>query len=263
MFKVGQKVIAIANGFNYGSNSTTEDCHNYAKGWTGEVTRVMSDGSIDVQFDNGRFIIECSGYNFEEATMEKFKVGQKVKILSGCYGDLAKYEGTTQEIASVKDGKYYMNDLPKCMPDGTLCYWRETEIELAEKTKVELEPVQEQLMTYTEALKAAIDGHKVQGKTWKDSYMYFKGNRFRLHGVSDGYDDGYNLGDAGEQWKLYEQPKVLPKFSIGSTVVYRSNRHATIVKVSDSVPYVYTLNADPEKPNCTFEKSEDELREAK
>lgn len=310
-FKVGTKVIAIANGVNYGLwYGESKYCHNYAKGWTGVVTE--GDG-LCVQFDNGRLIYGCDTNSFKEVNM-KFKVGQKVRIKDDTKPK--KYAGTTQEISEITNESvlspyvYRMKGLPNSA-DGFLSFWRESELEPVEELKVgdkvkfvrntcennkhllgktgeiteddgsakwrykttisdnywfdaeELELVEEtkeETMDYKEALKAAIDGHKVQKECLNTTYVCFVGHQFRLRDDTDGYDEPYNLGDTGDRWKLYEEPKVQPKFTIDQTVVYRSNRLAKVTAVSDSSPYVYTL-ANPVNPQSVFKKTEDELRE--
>lgn len=185
------------------------------------------------------------------------KPGQKVRIKDGTIP--LRYAGTTQVIAEV-DAEYFgseigyrMVGLPKS-ESGIMNIWREQELELVNDT-----------MTKTEALKAAIDGYKVQCTTWDkgndNSYVYFNGTHFRF--VSDHSGDvAANYSVSYDGWRIYEEPKVQPKFNIGSTIVYRSNRLEKVMAVSDSVPYVYTL-ANAGDPSSTFSKSEDELRELK
>jgi hypothetical protein len=68
-FKVGQRVVAVANGVTYGENSTNDYCHNYGVGWKGTVITQKASGALSINFDNGRVIKGCdeSNYGIEEA----------------------------------------------------------------------------------------------------------------------------------------------------------------------------------------------------
>jgi len=125
----------------------------------------------------------------------------------------------------------------------------------------------EDSMYYKCALKAAIDGHKVQHESHAAGcYMYFDENQRLFMNFTKGGTEEFFLGDgnciAEGDWRIYTEPKVQPKFTIGSTVVYRSNRLATVVSISNDTPYEYTL-ANPNNPNSVFKKLESELKEAK
>ena len=187
-----------------------------------------------------------------------YKVGQKVRIKAGTHPQ--KYAGTTQEIASV-DTKFFKSAhcgyrmVGLSETEGAIeNVWKESELEPAEET-----------MDLITALKLALDGHKVSNIGFSERYPYvgFDRDSARFY-YSDDPDTTFvpSIWD-DTNWRIYQEPKVQPKFTIGSSVVYRSNRLATVVKVSDSAPYVYTLNVLSSEPNCTFEKTEDELREAK
>ena len=244
-FKVGQKVTVVNAGKTYSTYESWLDrnCPQFKSMWTRgqqpsggqeyiiecaaeHIERPSEDTVLLISNGTKVYIIGSKGVKLVES-QAKFKVGKKVKILSGCYGDLKKYEGTTQEIASVKGDRYYMKGLPRTMWDGIGCYWRETEIELVEEPKIEL-------MTYKEALKAAIDGHKIQAVDYwnKSAHVIFDTDRFMYINKNGQKEEMKSAirSYAGSKWKIYkEEPKALPKFSIGQSVVYRSNRHAKVV----------------------------------
>jgi len=102
-FKEGQRLIAVANGVDFGkpnaSYSWTEQIHDYAVGWKG----TMGDNNV-ITFDNGRAIRGCDHRSFDELKEEtKMIKGDKVKV-SGCTGCKEKFNGKTGEyIEKVED----------------------------------------------------------------------------------------------------------------------------------------------------------------
>jgi hypothetical protein len=121
-------------------------------------------------------------------------------------------------------------------------------------------------MTKLEAFKAMLEGVKVVSgaMSHEKTYAFWDEQEleFKVRFGADG--DIEKLGGLAmsDQWKLFVVPKAQPKFTIGSSVLYRSNRLAKIVSVTEEPEgFVYVLNADPEQPNCTFKKNESELKE--
>lgn len=123
-FKVGQRVIAVANGFNYGGSDDPRGSlfnHDYAIGWKG----TMGDDNA-ITFDNGRVIRGCDNNSLElineseEETMEtnairgqatQYKVGTKVEIVhlrepKNYPSDFIGKQGIITEIRSDTWGRY-------------------------------------------------------------------------------------------------------------------------------------------------------------
>lgn len=99
-FKAGQRVIAVANGLDYGrlSNYYGEgiEVHNYSIGYKGTVQSVHYD-SLDIDFDGQRIIKGCSSSSFmllDEFPMdykEAFKVMIDGKTVEDEEGVLLKF----------------------------------------------------------------------------------------------------------------------------------------------------------------------------
>ena len=187
------------------------------------------------------------------------KPGQKVTIKPNTIP--SKYAGTTQEILAInteffrEEIGYLMVGLPKTEGDTTNI-WKESELELKEDT-----------MNLKKALKTCLDGYKITCDEWMKPYCQYRYvsfveslGKFYYEGDSDTVFDPTCW--TNERFRIYTEPKAQPKFTIGSTVVYRSNRLAKVIWVSSCEPYEYTL-ANPNNPNSVFKKLESELKEAK
>jgi hypothetical protein len=92
MFKNGDRVIAITNGFEYGRHTCTgTNDFNYEKGWKATIEKEDDKNTI-YHFDNGRIINGCSAHNFELLKGERvvkpyeLKPGDKAVLLdNSCY----------------------------------------------------------------------------------------------------------------------------------------------------------------------------------
>ena len=105
-FQVGQRVIAVSNGVDYGRTYTNMDYnHNYEVGWEGTVVELPHQGSLSIRFDNGRVIHGCMNSKFKEAEETvKFRVGDKVKVAKlnkEASGGKCIHIGDTTKIARV------------------------------------------------------------------------------------------------------------------------------------------------------------------
>ena len=231
-------------------------------GKTLEVTKVYpgkAQGEHYYECD-GREPLYCESELIEAKEEQKmFKVGQKVKIIgAGAHGGkdfLSQYIGTTGEVADVHSGGALAVGCFGGTHDGQWVFAAD-----------ELEKAPEG-MTYEEALKAAIDGQKVTHDDYiKPWYIFYKDGRFQVQNcvTLDGIHNwDHHSFHKKSNWKLYEDPKAQPKFSVGQQVFYRGNRIAKVTAVSKETPFAYTLCADESFPKSTFVKPEEALKEVK
>ncbi len=262
MFKVGQKVTVV--------EYVTPEQKNYM-GKTGEVVRLDYDGDPYVKFADGKtvfFTKKRLKLVQEEQKMEPkaiakmLKEGTKVKIIGmeRVYGkELIGCTGVVSEVRSEERQCYLVKiDNP---PTGFELHhddcWYVCESDVEEVKTLDCK----------EALKLAIDGHKVRSTKYmhKNAHVIFEVDKFMFVNKSGRKKEMCSaIKDyTGTPWEIYvEQPK--PKFTIGQSVVYKGNRMATVVDVKESGDtFVYTLMSNPEFPKSTFEKTEEELKEAK
>ena len=254
-FKVGDKIIAIKNGIDYGCNSYKEIEHiyDYEKGWIGVIMDMVNQLSINVEFNNGRTMVSCNGCNFEllEEKQMEFKVGDLVEITKELDDGLGFRVGHKGKITSI------INDCYSKQVYGVDYKWHYYEHGL------KLIP-DEKTMTKKEALKAMIDGYKVQSDLMVNSHSYWDDDAV---GFKVKYNDGlvdnlYGLAKT-DKWTLYKEI-LKPKFTIGQAVVCNNVKLAVITEVHEDKikgKHSYTLCNNPLFPKSTFVKTEDELQE--
>lgn len=142
----------------------------------------------------------------------KFKVGDEVKVIGGCHGDLGIYLGKTGIIESIDNARLYPHRI-KGFDDTT----RNT----ARWSGDELEPTQK-AMTPKEALHAVVDGNTVVSR--EGTKIYIDNDKVCLE-YSNGDKDIIMVPH--ETWKIYVEPPK-PKFTPNSLIY---NTDGTIGKV--------------------------------
>ena len=155
----------------------------------------------------------------------KFKVGDKVKIVSGCPEKMSKYLDTIQEISEIAGGFHYMKNLPK-MIGAQNCGWWPEELEY---------PVVPEFFDKATALKLAIDGYAITRESFGGFFVfngvdftskYFSGYEEKASGILN-YEDG---------WCLYKETTPEPKFSKGDFVITSTGKLGLVLDVF-SEPY--------------------------
>lgn len=89
-------------------------------------------------------------------------------------------------------------------------------------------------MTRNEALKLCIDGIRVQPRTISnpENHMYFDGTKFMYH--TPFVDKEAIAVLSQDHWKIYEEPKPEPMFSIGEFVIEGDGFYARV----ESMEYI-------------------------
>ena len=231
-FKVGQKVTVV-------DQSTLNKNQRKYIGKSFVITSVRTgchDGKIRYNLKNAGYAVYFEEVLKEaEETME-FKVGDKVVIVDreNGYGlDCHYHDGDKATIKSV----YWKGDISLRMYDGNRQIVKPSQIKLDTLTKAE-------------ALKAAIDGQKVQSLEWCSgndrSYVFFNGVEFRFtaEGEPDRTDVKANAAVNYDQWRIYGEPTVQPKFSKGNLFVNQNGRIGKVLEEPKNVEgnYVYTVS---------------------
>lgn len=147
--------------------------------------------------------------------LPEYTKGQRVRILDT--SELAfEYEDETE--ATVRAPMNSDGEVRITMWDGDTQYISSEHIA----------PMDEPTLTKEEALSLAIKGAKVVNKNWMtypETYVSFDGRNFRF-GTTNVIANGVLDYDTG--WKLWEEPKPEPKFSIGEFMVDGDGDYARV-----------------------------------
>ena len=256
IFKEGQRVIAVDNGYNYGSSADLRGpllTHDYAIGWKG----TFGENRI-ITFDNGRAIQGCDGYNFEElkeeTTMNK---GDKVKI-SGCTGLTEEFNGKTGEYLGVHDGwgSTYINlvcfdgsgkDCGLLFADSELTLV--TELGIGSKVIMATIGSNASAMEFKDGTLTPSFAVKYEAGIGTTIAVYeitgVVGDQTIIKRISDG-----KVFFVQQRFlKEYVAPK--PKFSVGQ-IVERGSGYARIAKVNQDLTYIITENPERYKDGSAF-----------
>jgi co-chaperonin GroES (HSP10) len=233
-FKEGQRIIAVANGFDYGCSVDSRGSsytHDYAIGWKG----TMGESNI-ITFDNGRVIQGCDQHNFEELKEEtKMKPGDTV-LVKGCKGMMLKFNGKTGIIVE-NENDIIISEFPyRICFDGTgiSCGYLFADSEL--------ELIDEYPMDCGAAFKALIDGKMVIDS--EGSVLSFNKDIMRFQCRTDG---GYvNVSTLPNDVKFKEYVAT-PKFKRGDFVEV-DGKYLRISQVDtkhDPCRIIYGLTSNP------------------
>lgn len=185
--------------------------------------------AVEKQKEHGCSLYCILKQDCEEVTMEKFKVGDKVKILSDTSRKLSEYTGTIQEISSIEGLWYYMKGLPREKNKSDYAQdnivWTEDELELVPNE------TPKKTMNLKEALKAMLDGKTVviSEKQW-DGYKFSYSDTFNHFVVSfrgDTIEATALKYYCNKQFKLYSPPH---KYSKGQFIVSTSGDFGKIIE---------------------------------
>jgi hypothetical protein len=118
-------------------------------------------------------------------------------------------------------------------------YWRFT------KDELELIPAEEpKYLTKAEALKAAIDGQKIQCIDWcsvvenrnRQAYAYFNGNEY-LYVAPDGFESKITGVITTDKWRIYRPPFV-PKFKVNQFFTNSDGDYGRVIQILKDGYYV-------------------------
>lgn len=137
--------------------------------------------------------------------MDKFKVGQRVKIITKdtwAHGLTGVITGIKTKMTGEFMGHLVTFDDATKNIHGDMIFW--------ENEELALEP--QQTMTLKEAMKLCIDGAKVcfEGSQSPKNHMAFDGKNFVY--FEDGEYTVANMVLHREQWKLWTEPPTPPRF---------------------------------------------------
>ena len=160
--------------------------------------------------------------------MSEFKVGDKVKIVEKDpndpfdIGDIGTVIETCWSHFKIKNKKH----------DGD---WM---------SKKELELVSKETFTISEALKLAIDGHKLTNDKISDpktKYIFFDGEDFMFQG--DELEKAWGILGIEHGWYLFEEPKTtfVPQFSKGEFFANVTGDFGKVLDIIEST-YLVTFN---------------------
>lgn len=187
----------------------------------------------------------------------KFKVGDKVKVLDKLTILPSQRPFLDKTVVIVKAKLQFGSDdeIMYLIENCTLPFY-ESELELVNEEK---------LMNYKEALKAAIDGHKVtQGQYCKPWYIFCDNNSkfkvFNINKTSDLSSWDSNEFHLKTNWTIYEEPVKPPKYAINQLVYTSKGKIAVVTKVSQKDgTNVYTLSFNRLKPKIVSEYTEEQI----
>lgn len=231
-FKVGQMVTVV-------DKSTLNNEQRKYIGKSFEITSVdaiCSDGKIRYNLKNaGVYVYFEEELKEAEETME-FKAGDKVVIIdrdNGSWMHPDYHNGDKATVESIN----HSGSIKLRMYDDYNQTIKPTQIKLDTLTKAE-------------ALKAAIDGQKIQSLEWDSgndrSYVLFNGTEFRFtaEGEPGRTDVKANTAVNYGQWKLYVSQQSQPKFSKDSLFINQNGRIGKVLEEPKNAEgsFTYTVS---------------------
>lgn len=160
--------------------------------------------------------------------MSKFKVGDSVRVIDLEPSDPFEI-GDVVKVVNGSDGLYSVKK------EGQDSWWMIEE---------ELELVRRETFTISEALKLAIDGHKLTNDKigdFKTKYIFFDGTNFMYQG--DKLEKAWAVLLIKDGWYLLEEPKAPfdPKFAKGEFFANTTGDFGKVLDILES-SYLVTFN---------------------
>jgi len=263
-FYEGQRVIAVANGYNYGRSADSqgpEYTHDYAIGDKGTVSFSEYGVSI-ITFDNGRSIKGCDRNSFEELKEEtKMNIGDKVKIVKNTGSrEFDKFIGHIGNIKSI-------GDLGRCVVEGIQwpydVAWFPEEVEVLPQLSIGSKVIMATIGSASGAMEFK-DG--ILTPSFAVKYEVDSGQNIAVYKVTGVVGDQTILRRISDSRVFFVQSRflkeyvVVPKFTVGQ-VVEHGNDYRRIAKVNKDLTYVITCAPQTYEGGTAYrEISEDRLK---